>query len=34
MQFEHFSQAEQFINDISPYATTVTHFIFSQVETR
>ena len=33
MQFESFSQAEEFINFINPYASTVTHFIFSQVET-
>lgn len=34
MQFENFSQAEEFINTVNPYASTVTHFIFSEVETR
>lgn len=34
MQFESFSQAEEFINTVNPYASTVTHFIFSEVETR
>ncbi|MEK4029568.1 MULTISPECIES: Lrp/AsnC family transcriptional regulator [Bacillaceae] len=33
MQFENFSQAEEFINTVNPYASTVTHFIFSEVET-
>lgn len=33
MQFESFSQAEEFINFINPYASTVTHFIFSPIET-
>ncbi|GAE30499.1 Lrp/AsnC family transcriptional regulator [Halalkalibacter hemicellulosilyticus] len=33
MHFETFSQAEQFIEDVNPYAQTVTHFIFSQVPT-
>ncbi|HWO78786.1 MAG TPA: Lrp/AsnC family transcriptional regulator [Bacillus sp. (in: firmicutes)] len=33
MQFDTFSKAEEFINDVSPYAHTVTHFIFSQVQT-
>jgi Lrp/AsnC family leucine-responsive transcriptional regulator len=33
LQFESFSKVEEFINDVSPYATTVTHFIFSKVQT-
>ncbi|WP_026674806.1 Lrp/AsnC family transcriptional regulator [Alkalihalobacterium bogoriense] len=33
MQFETFAKAEQFINEINPYAQTVTHFIFSKVDT-
>lgn len=34
MQFENFSEAEKFINTVNPYASTVTHFIFSEVQTR
>lgn len=33
MHFETFAQAEAFIDKISPVAQTVTHFIFSEVET-
>ncbi|TFD94395.1 Lrp/AsnC family transcriptional regulator [Jeotgalibacillus sp. R-1-5s-1] len=33
MQFETFAKAEEFIETVNPYAHTVTHFIFSQVET-
>jgi Lrp/AsnC family transcriptional regulator, leucine-responsive regulatory protein len=33
MQFDTFSNAEQFIEEVNPYAQTVTHFIFSQVST-
>lgn len=33
MQFDNFSKAEQFIDEINPIAQTVTHFIFSQVQT-
>lgn len=33
VQFDTFSKAEQFIEEINPYAQTVTHFIFSQVST-
>ncbi|WP_226675001.1 Lrp/AsnC family transcriptional regulator [Mesobacillus jeotgali] len=33
LHFETFSQAEKFIEDVNPYAHTVTHFIFSQVPT-
>ncbi|AWB44879.1 AsnC family transcriptional regulator [Paenibacillus sp. CAA11] len=33
MQFDTFAKAEQFIEDVNPYAHTVTHFIFSQIET-
>lgn len=33
MQFENFSQAEAFIDKVNPFASTVTHFIFSEVET-
>ncbi|MGG0275445.1 Lrp/AsnC family transcriptional regulator [Bacillus rhizoplanae] len=33
MQFENFSKAEEFIDTVNPYASTVTHFIFSQVQT-
>ncbi|TWI60039.1 Lrp/AsnC family transcriptional regulator [Halalkalibacter nanhaiisediminis] len=31
MHFDTFSKAEQFIEEVNPYAQTVTHFIFSQV---
>ncbi|SHJ01365.1 Lrp/AsnC family transcriptional regulator [Lutispora thermophila] len=34
LQFESFTKAEEFINSVSPYASTVTHFIFSKVETK
>jgi Lrp/AsnC family transcriptional regulator, leucine-responsive regulatory protein len=33
LHFETFSQAEKFIEEVNPYAHTVTHFIFSQVPT-
>ncbi|WP_332634799.1 Lrp/AsnC family transcriptional regulator [Halalkalibacter flavus] len=33
IHFETFSKAEQFIEEVNPYAQTVTHFIFSQVPT-
>ncbi|WP_062049809.1 Lrp/AsnC family transcriptional regulator [Bacillus sp. JCM 19034] len=33
MNFETLSKAEQFIEEVSPCAQTVTHFIFSQVST-
>ncbi|WP_088034581.1 Lrp/AsnC family transcriptional regulator [Evansella clarkii] len=33
VHFDTFSKAEQFIEEINPYAQTVTHFIFSQVST-
>jgi Lrp/AsnC family leucine-responsive transcriptional regulator len=33
IQFESFPKAEEFIDEVSPFAHTVTHFIFSQVET-
>ncbi|MEH6945316.1 Lrp/AsnC family transcriptional regulator [Bacillus sp. JJ722] len=33
MHFETFAEGEKFINDVSPFAHTVTHFIFSQVQT-
>jgi Lrp/AsnC family transcriptional regulator, leucine-responsive regulatory protein len=33
MQFETFAEAEKFIDNTNPFAHTVTHFIFSQVET-
>lgn len=33
MHFDTFSKAEQFIEEVNPYARTVTHFIFSQVST-
>ncbi|RKQ14441.1 Lrp/AsnC family transcriptional regulator [Ureibacillus endophyticus] len=33
MQFESFSKAEEFIDTVNPFAATVTHFIFSEVET-
>ncbi len=33
MHFETFAEAEEFINAVSPLAQTVTHFIFSEVET-
>ncbi|MGE7926088.1 Lrp/AsnC family transcriptional regulator [Viridibacillus arvi] len=31
MQFETFAKAEKFIDEVNPFAHTVTHFIFSQV---
>lgn len=31
MHFVSFSEVEDFINAINPYASTVTHFIFSEV---
>jgi len=31
MQFETFAKAEEFIDNVNPYAQTVTHFIFSKV---
>ncbi|MBE4907634.1 Lrp/AsnC family transcriptional regulator [Bacillus luteolus] len=34
LQFENFSKAEEFINTVAPYASTVTHFIFSKLETQ
>jgi len=34
MQFETLAKAEEFIDAVSPYASTVTHFIFSQVPTK
>ena len=34
MHFGSFSEIEDFINTINPYATTVTHFIFSEVSPR
>ncbi|WP_270578573.1 Lrp/AsnC family transcriptional regulator [Caldibacillus thermoamylovorans] len=34
MQFETFANAEKFIDEVSPIAQTVTHFIFSQVPTK
>lgn len=34
MYFGSFSEIEDFINIINPYATTVTHFIFSEVSPR
>jgi Lrp/AsnC family transcriptional regulator, leucine-responsive regulatory protein len=34
MQFQSFSKAEQFIENVNPFAHTVTHFIFSQTETK
>lgn len=33
MQFDTFAKAEEFIEDINPYAHTVTHFIFSKIQT-
>ncbi len=33
MQFENFSKAEEFIETVNPFASTVTHFIFSEVQT-
>ncbi|CAM4057542.1 Lrp/AsnC family transcriptional regulator [Mesobacillus zeae] len=33
LQFESFAKAEEFINAVSPFASTVTHFIFSEVPT-
>ena len=33
MQFENFPKAEEFIDTVNPYASTVTHFIFSEVQT-
>ena len=33
MQFDTFGKAEEFIENVNPYAHTVTHFIFSQVQT-
>lgn len=33
LHFESFTKAEEFINQVSLYATTVTHFIFSEVHT-
>lgn len=33
MQFESLSKAEKFIDEVNPKAHTVTHFIFSQVQT-
>ncbi|PAF13238.1 MAG: Lrp/AsnC family transcriptional regulator [Shouchella clausii] len=32
LQFASFADAEAFIDSVSPYASTVTHFIFSQVD--
>jgi Lrp/AsnC family leucine-responsive transcriptional regulator len=34
MQFDTFAKAEEFIEAVNPYAHTVTHFIFSQVQTK
>lgn len=34
MHFDTFSKAEQFIEEVNPYALTVTHFIFSEVSTK
>jgi Lrp/AsnC family transcriptional regulator, leucine-responsive regulatory protein len=34
LQFESFAKAEEFINAVSPYASTITHFIFSKVQTK
>lgn len=34
MQFDTFAKAEEFIENVNPYAHTITHFIFSQVETQ
>lgn len=33
MQFDTFAKAEEFIEEVNPYAQTVTHFIFSKVQT-
>ncbi|MEN2466010.1 Lrp/AsnC family transcriptional regulator [Ornithinibacillus sp. JPR2-1] len=33
IQFDSFTNAEKFIDEVSPIAQTVTHFIFSQVPT-
>lgn len=33
MQFKNFAKAEEFIEDVNPFAHTVTHFIFSPVQT-
>ncbi|MEH6892129.1 Lrp/AsnC family transcriptional regulator [Bacillus sp. JJ864] len=33
MQFENFAKAEKFIEDVNPFTHTVTHFIFSPVQT-
>ncbi|MEC2072593.1 Lrp/AsnC family transcriptional regulator [Alkalihalophilus marmarensis] len=33
LHFQSFKEAEQFIEDVNPYARTVTHFIFSEVPT-
>ncbi|MCM3410217.1 Lrp/AsnC family transcriptional regulator [Metabacillus litoralis] len=33
MNFETFAEAEEFINSVTPFAQTVTHFIFSHVPT-
>ncbi|QTM98746.1 AsnC family transcriptional regulator [Sediminibacillus dalangtanensis] len=33
LHFKDFTQAEEFINTLSTFAVTVTHFIFSKVET-
>ncbi|MFS0638471.1 Lrp/AsnC family transcriptional regulator [Mesobacillus foraminis] len=33
MHFDTFAKAEEFIEHANPYAHTVTHFIFSQVQT-
>ncbi|MDM5247118.1 MULTISPECIES: Lrp/AsnC family transcriptional regulator [unclassified Lysinibacillus] len=33
MHFETFAKAEKFIDTVSPFAQTVTHFIFSEVQT-
>ncbi|WP_246943640.1 Lrp/AsnC family transcriptional regulator [Bacillus pinisoli] len=33
IHFENFAKAEEFINTVNPYASTVTHFIFSEVQT-
>jgi Lrp/AsnC family transcriptional regulator, leucine-responsive regulatory protein len=34
LQFDTFAKAEEFIEAVNPYAHTVTHFIFSQVQTK
>ncbi|WP_044640126.1 Lrp/AsnC family transcriptional regulator [Risungbinella massiliensis] len=33
MHFETFAKAEEFIDTVSPLAQTVTHFIFSKIDT-